>query len=122
MPIAAAMFIALSAGLCSLRDSSASLSKQMLRLPFGVKDLFADWLERHYPDRKERVLGRVRSVRGGALYKAGFGARMKGEGAWAKLIGQVFDLHKRRLAFPGLPKLSSASFRRPGERQGELFG
>ena len=35
-----------------------------LRLPFAVKDLFADWLERHYPERKERVLGRLREVRG----------------------------------------------------------
>ncbi|HUF90393.1 MAG TPA: radical SAM protein, partial [Gemmatimonadota bacterium] len=26
----------------------------MLRLPHAVKDLFADWLERHFPDRREK--------------------------------------------------------------------
>src|SRR5690606_36221018 len=28
----------------------------MLRLPYAVKDLFVAWLERHFPERKEKVL------------------------------------------------------------------
>ena len=37
----------------------------MLRLPFGVKDLFSAWLERCYPERRDKVLNRIRSLRGG---------------------------------------------------------
>lgn len=94
----------------------------MLRLPHGLKELFADWLERNYPERKERVLGRVRSVRGGKLNAAAFKERMKGTGEWAGFIEQVFKLHRRRLGFSEQrPMPSSASFRRPGDRQGDLF-
>jgi DNA repair photolyase len=94
----------------------------VLRLPFEVKNLFSAWLARHYPDRKARVLGRVRSVRGGKLNSSAFKERMKGTGPWAELIHQVFRLHRRRLGFPDTgPTLSTAHFRRPGARQGELF-
>src|SRR6185437_4704406 len=42
----------------------------MVRLPLAVAELFPDWLERHYPDRKDRVLGRIREMRGGKLNEA----------------------------------------------------
>src|SRR4051812_30911010 len=47
-----------------------------LRLPFQVKDLFASWLEQHFPDRKDKVLNRVRELRGGKLNDSNFGSRM----------------------------------------------
>ena len=40
----------------------------LLRLPHEIKDLFAEWLEAHYPDRKAHVLSLVRQARGGDLY------------------------------------------------------
>ncbi len=43
-----------------------------LRLPWGLKDLFEDWLARHFPGRKEKILNRIRSMRGGKLYEGGF--------------------------------------------------
>ncbi|HEU4464677.1 MAG TPA: PA0069 family radical SAM protein, partial [Gemmatimonadota bacterium] len=58
----------------------------MLRLPHAVKDLFADWLERHFPDRKEKVLNRLRDLRGGVLYDARWGARMRGDGPFAEQV------------------------------------
>ena len=37
-----------------------------VRLPYGVAPLFEDWLGRHFPDRKDKVLNRIRSMRDGA--------------------------------------------------------
>ena len=90
----------------------------VLRLPHGVADLFADWLERHFPDRKEKVLGRVRDLRGGRLNDPRFGRRMRGEGPLAAQIKSLFALGCRRAGISGRgPELSSAAFRRPGGTQ-----
>jgi DNA repair photolyase len=85
----------------------------MLRLPYGVKDLFQTWLEEHYPLRKQKVLNRIRDVRGGTLYNAEFGSRMSGEGEYAAQIAQLFRQARKKY---GLDKatgnLSTAHFRR----------
>ena len=62
----------------------------VLRLPWEVAPLFMQWLEAHFPDRKERVMNRMREMRGGKNYDAQFGKRMTGEGTWAALIRQRF--------------------------------
>ncbi|HRJ70979.1 MAG TPA: PA0069 family radical SAM protein, partial [Terrimicrobiaceae bacterium] len=68
----------------------------MLRLPYAVKDIFSAWLEAHCPDAKEKVLGRIREVRGGALNRSEFGSRMRGEGVFADHIGQLFQVAAAR--------------------------
>lgn len=93
-----------------------------LRLPYAIKELFSNWLEQHFPERKDKVLNRIRDLRGGKLNDAEFGSRMRGEGVWADVFQQQFRIHKKRLHFPtSTPQLSSASFRRPGKQQGLLF-
>jgi DNA repair photolyase len=64
--------------------------KVVLRLPWEVNPLFQQWLQDHFPDRAERVMARVRDMRGGKDYDADFGKRMRGEGIWAELISQRF--------------------------------
>ncbi len=94
----------------------------LLRLPGAVAGLFERWLEEHYPERKEKVLGRLRSLRGGRLNDPRFGRRMRGEGTWAEQIAALFAGARRRLGLDGpRPELSTAAFRRPGEQLG-LFG
>ncbi len=94
----------------------------LLRLPHGVGALFEAWLDRHFPDKKERVLNRVRSLRGGRLNDARFGHRMRGEGQAAEVIRQLFKLACRRAGIEGRgPELSAAAFRRPGGTQRLLF-
>lgn len=94
----------------------------ILRLPYGVADLFAKWLEQHFPDRKEKVLGRIRDMRGGKLNESRFGKRMRGEGVMARAIREVFQLHRRKYGLDqGFPKLSVAAFRRPPGPQLQLF-
>lgn len=91
----------------------------VLRLPHGVKELFSEWLERHFPERREKVLNRLRALHGGRLYDPGFGHRQRGEGVFADQIGALFDASRRRagLAARG-PELSIAAFRRPGAQPG----
>ncbi len=86
----------------------------ILRLPHGVKDLFVDWLERHFPDRKERVLGRVREMRGGKLYDSSFATRWRGEGPYADQIRALFHATKKSLGLDQhRPELRTDAFRRP---------
>jgi DNA repair photolyase len=94
----------------------------MLRLPYGLPDLFRAWLGKHYPQQKERVMGRVRAVRGGRDNDSRFGTRMRGEGPIADAIRRMFHLTYRRLGFPGRPALSAGAFRRPEDTPPMLWG
>lgn len=94
----------------------------MLRLPYAVKDLFSAWLETHFPEKRDRILARVRHIRGGKLNEPAFGKRMSGEGIFAEQIHQLFAVSKRKAGFPEtFPRLSTENFRRPGGHQMELF-
>jgi DNA repair photolyase len=85
-----------------------------LRLPLGVAALFEAWLETHVPERKDRVLGRVREIRGGRLNDARFGSRMRGEGVYAQHMRTLFHTAARRAGLDtSWPRLSTAAFRRP---------
>ncbi|MBU9545596.1 PA0069 family radical SAM protein [Burkholderia multivorans] len=69
----------------------------ILRLPWEVAPLFKSWLAAHFPDRAERVMNRVRDMRGGKDYDSDFAKRMKGEGIWADLLRQRFRQAVKRL-------------------------
>jgi DNA repair photolyase len=94
-----------------------------VRLPHAVRPLFEEWLEHHFPDRKEKVLNRIRSMRGGKLNDPHFGSRMKGEGIFADHIAQIFSISCRRAGIEEgrFPKLSTSAFRRKGGIQPGLF-
>jgi DNA repair photolyase len=94
----------------------------VVRLPYAVKDLFEQWLSDHVPEKKEKVLNRIRTLRGGKLNESEFGSRMRGEGLFADQIGQTFKVacHKAGLTGKYL-QLSTASFRRPQGAQLSLF-
>jgi DNA repair photolyase len=88
----------------------------ILRLPWEVNPLFQQWLEVHFPDRAERVMNRVRDMRGGKDYDATFGSRMHGEGLWADMIRQRFEKTLKRLSIGRSSRfnwLDTNKFRRP---------
>jgi DNA repair photolyase len=90
----------------------------ILRLPHAVAPLFEQWLEHHYPNRKENVLNRLRAMRGGKLYQAEFGKRMRGEGTLADQINQLFDVACRKAGIAENElQLSTAAFRRTSGEQ-----
>lgn len=102
----------------------------VLRLPLEVNKLFQQWLHAHFPDRAQRVMNRIRDLRGGKEYDSNFGARMTGKGIWADLIRQRFTKAARRLAIDAHPrrfsKLDGSQFMRPlviaKSGQGDLSG
>ena len=94
----------------------------VVRLPYGVSELFEGWLEEHFPDRKKKVLNRIRDIRGGRLNDPNFGTRMRGEGVFAEQIRSMFQLACRRSGVKlGARELSISEFRRPDEAQLSLF-
>ena len=86
----------------SILDASAAAGATRagytaLRLPLEIKELFEEWLRANRPDRADRVLSLIRQIRGGELYKAEFGTRMKGEGPIAQLLSKRFAAAVKRL-------------------------
>ena len=69
----------------------------LLRLPLEIGDLFTEWLKANCPDRASRVLSLMRSTRGGKLYDAKWGERMRGDGPYGWMIGRRFELAAKRL-------------------------
>jgi DNA repair photolyase len=90
----------------------------MLRLPYGVKDVFQEWLRQNFPEKLDRIIGTVRSVRGGKLNVSDFATRMRGEGPYAEQVRQMFHVFRERLGFNIKSReLRTEHFRRPGETQ-----
>lgn len=93
-----------------------------VRLPFGVSELFEQWLERHFPERKAKVLAQIRAIRGGKLNDPNFGTRMRGEGVFAEQMAKLFHVAVRKAGIDQRRlELSTAAFRRPGGAQLEFF-
>lgn len=93
----------------------------LLRLPWAVAPIFERWLDEHFPERKEKVLGRIREMRGGKLYDYRWSLRQEGEGIFAQQIESMFTVARRRAGIGGTrPEVSTAAFRRPFGQM-ELF-
>jgi DNA repair photolyase len=93
----------------------------IVRLPWAIAPLFEHWLDEHFPEKKQKVLQRIRDIRGGTkLNDARWGARTKGEGIFAEQIRAMFKVSCRRAGIGGRPALSTAAFRRSRE-QLDLF-
>ena len=106
------------------KAGACSASWIALRLPREVSNLFQDWLATHQPNKSARVLGHLRSMHGGALYRSDWGRRMRGEGPYAALIEQRFQVAIRRLGLlEKVPKLTCDLFKAPvaAGAQMELF-
>src|SRR5437588_580120 len=89
----------------------------IVRLPWAVAPLFEHWLDEHFPDRKEKVLGRIRHSRGNdRLNNSQWHTRMTGEGVFAGQIASLFEVGCRRAGIGLRPKLSTAAFRRTIEQ------
>src|SRR5213596_454775 len=93
----------------------------IVRLPWAVAPLFEHWLEEHFPDRKEKVLRRIRHLRGNRLNNSQWHTRMTGEGIFADQIASLFKIGCRRAGIGARPALSCKSFRR-STTQLTLFG
>jgi DNA repair photolyase len=103
------------------RAGADSAGYVLLRLPFEVKDLFKDWLTRHFPLKARHVMSVVRQMRGGKEYDSTWGVRQRGTGVFAELIAQRFAKACERLALNQKRKeLDVSKFRVP-DGQLDLF-
>jgi DNA repair photolyase len=94
----------------------------MLHLPYAVKDLFDNWLSTHLPEKRSKVLSKIRDVRGGKLNDSNFGTRMTGEGPFADQVKGLFKIACKKAGITNRgPQLSTAHFRRPTVGQLQLF-
>lgn len=112
----------------SAQAGACTAGYTVLRLPHEVRQVFTEWLHAHFPARAQRVLHRIEELNGsrdasGATSSARFGARMRGEGVWAQMLAQRFELARRK---SGLGKrgfeLDCSRFSAPAlNGQGQLF-
>lgn len=97
------------------KDAGAqSIGHIVLRLPLEIADLFEEWLETHYPDRKSKVMSLIRQMRDGQTYQSEFGTRMRGTGPIADLIAKRFDAARKKHGLTNRSlNLDCSGFKRP---------
>lgn len=101
---------------------ATALRYTIVRLNGVLPEIFSDWLERHFPDRKDKVLNQIKELHGGKLNDSRFGKRIKGEGEYSSNIAQLFSLAKKKYNLDrSTPAFNPALFRRPSDRQLKLF-
>jgi DNA repair photolyase len=106
----------------SAQRGARSAAYILVRLPFAVKTLFLDWLERELPQRAHKIVNRLRDVRGGELTSSEFVTRMQGEGKIAENIRDLFELFSRKYGLNRQDvELTTRHFRRPDTKQLSMF-
>ncbi len=97
----------------------------MLRLPLSVEPVFTAWLDQHFPDRKSKILDRIRSLRDGKLNQSDFKTRMTGQGFWSDQIKNMFQTFCEKNGLGRtVPELRTDLFRKldqRGRQQKTLF-
>jgi DNA repair photolyase len=81
----------------------------LLRLPYEIKDLFREWLHRHFPGKAQHVMSLIRDMRGGRDNDPRFGSRMRGTGPYAELLRQRFRLACQRLSLNSTPRAAAST-------------
>ena len=105
------------------RAAEAGVSRAawiLLRLPNELKQIFAEWLDTHLPDRADHVMSLIRQASGGKDYDNRFGIRQRGRGPYADMINQRFRAACRRYGVSGGrgdAGQDCSLFRRPGQEQ-----
>ncbi|PWN66811.1 radical SAM protein [Chryseobacterium phosphatilyticum] len=94
----------------------------LVRLNDTVEPVFVNWIETHFPDRAQKVLNLIRSMRGGKLGDKRYFERQRGEGNIAEMIHTTFKVGRKKF-FEGkeFPKLTTANFTGTLDQQLRLF-
>ena len=93
-----------------------------LRLPHAVAPLFEQWLAQHFPEKKDKVLNRLRVLRGGKLNDPNFKSRMRGDGIFGQQMAELFQIACKKAGInKRWPELTTEHFLRPSGSQLDLF-
>jgi len=106
----------------SAEAGAGSVAIVPLRLPYAVKNLFVKWLEDHQPDRKKKVINRIKNMKDGKLNRSEWGERFQVDGPFGDQIRQLLKIHAKRLGLnENISPLETKHFRRPETAQLRLF-
>jgi DNA repair photolyase len=101
---------------------ATSAGYTLLRLSHTLKDLFKDWVQRHYPDKYSKIVHSIQQVRNGKLNETEWGTRMRGEGEMSDHIARVFKIFSKKYNLNKDPCIGKpAPFLRNGIDQINLF-
>ena len=99
-----------------------SAAYTMVRLNGIIGELFTRWVQEHFPDRAERVLGQIAGVHGGKLNDSRWGKRMRGDGNVAEMVSRLFKISRNRyMEGRSMPEYNLSLFKRPERGQLRLF-
>ncbi len=98
---------------------AVSASYVLLRLPLSVEPVFLDWLERHEPLKKDKIIALIRQTRDGQLYDSSYPQRMRGQGAIADQISQTFKVFATKHKLNKSTQLDCSQFRPPVSSSGQ---
>ena len=91
-----------------------SISLIPVRLPHEVAPLFEEWLETHFPDRRQKVMSIIASMRSGKRNDPDFYSRMRGQGPWADLLRSRATIAARKSGITNAAfQLRTDLFKRP---------
>lgn len=99
-----------------------SFGYTLVRLNDTVEPIFIDWLNEHYPDRRDKVLNQIASMHGGKLGEKSVAKRKKGEGNIAQMIHTTFKIGRQKyFTNEGVPDLRTDLFDGTKGEQLRLF-
>jgi DNA repair photolyase len=87
----------------------------MLRLPGSVREVFLERIKAKLPEKAGKIEHHIREVRGGELYKTGFGDRMAGTGSMADMVDKLFRIHARKHGLDTGERMGDLEARSAGE-------
>lgn len=94
----------------------------LIRLNDAVEPIFVDWLEKSFPDRKDKVLSLIKQMRGGKLGEKRYFERYKGEGNIAEMIHKTIEIGRNKyFKDRKMAELSTAHFTGSRTQQLKLF-
>ena len=104
------------------RAGAGAAAYTLLRLSGSVEPVFLERMAEAFPDRVQKIVNRIREVRGGKLSEGEFFKRHEGQGQYWRMIEQLFEAGRRKAGFPDecrepIPR----TFRRPGQAQMSFF-
>lgn len=73
-----------------------SVGYTLVRLNGDVGEVFSHWIHQAFPDRADKVLNKIKEIHGGKLNNSTFGNRMKGNGNYADIIHQQFEIARKK--------------------------
>jgi len=105
------------------RSGAVGAGYVLVRLPWEVRPIFKEWLEKHFPLKAGHVMSRIRDMRDGRENDPNFHSRMVGSGTLAELLAQRFHKAVKRFGLDKeIPELDCSLFVPPPRSgQGALF-